>query len=635
MRAAQSRRRAGLAREAGTPLGTVHQARVDELDGHFRPQYEVLGDPNRAHAATPELVQERELVGYYPSNRHDARSVGHPSAPGNPRFFAGKGTGLGEADRFRYPARVRFTLLALVVTTYAAETRAESWSDTEPEREPSTVRLSAYDLELGVEYRAVGWHTNALDLGEQKATLLEQRLRLGAALEDDDALGLVISADLVDGALWGSATPRAASSRFWLSEASGPGKVGVAYRGSGDPGDPNSYRLALVPGEWAALRRLYGELPTPLGVVRLGRQPAAEGNSILYPDGDGNPNRFGYPGHGVFADRAELTTNLLKPLERSAQATSDRGLLLTTYLDRLATGDPVLLDADLARVGARVRLLAPLPTVGEYFDVAAEASYGWHARYGTEIGLLRACLDTHDGAFGAGGEALYVTGRTRESSSALSALAGEPPGRQLIQQWGARAVVRWDESWWTAYLELDYASGDGDPSPSSRLGQFCFAPDASVGLLLFPRVLAFESARSRAAAASSLAAAGLPTRAAERLDTQGAFTNATALYPQVDLRLLDSLALRWGALIAWTPDGLVDPARALGPERRAERLNYRGGKPGHFYGVELDGRMSWRPAKHFAFDLEGAILMPGDALADAQGQADSSALVEGRAAFAF
>jgi hypothetical protein len=519
--------------------------------------------------------------------------------------------------------------------TFAAQTRAEPWSDDQPEREASTLHLSAYDLELGAEYRAVGWHSNALDLGEQKVTLLEHRLRLGAALDDDDAVRLVISADLVDGALWGSVSPGAGDANWWVGQAPSPGRADVAYRGSGDPADPNSYGLAVVGGEWVALRRLYGELPTPLGVVRLGRQPAAEGNSLLYPDGDGNPNRFGHPARGVFADRVELTTNLVKPFDRVAQATSDRGLLLTTYLDRLGPGDPVLLNADLARVGTRLHLLAPLPTVGENFDATVEASYGWHTRYHTEIGLLRAALDMRNGPLGVGGEALYVTGRTRELSGAFAALTGEPPRRQLIQQWGARAAVRWEQSWWTAYLELDYASGDGDPSRGSRLGQFYFAPDASVGLLLFPRVLAYETARSRAAAAALLGAAGLGTAAADRIDTHGAFTNATALFPQVDLRLLENLLLRWGVLVAWTPDGLVDPARSLTPETRTERLNYRGGAPGHFYGVEVDGRIGWRPSGHFAFDLEGAILMPGDALADAQGRADSSALVQGRGTFAF
>jgi hypothetical protein len=509
----------------------------------------------------------------------------------------------------------------LLVTTYATQSRGETWSDDQPEREASAIHLSAYDLELGAEYRAVGWYTNALDLGEGKVGLLEHRLRLGATLEDDDSVRLVISADLADGVLWGSLGPQAG------------GKLGVAYRGSGDPGDPNSYGPAVVPGEWVALRRLYGELPTPVGVLRLGRQPAAEGHSILYADGDGNPNRFGHPGRGVIADRAELTTVLFKPLDRSGQAPSDRGAFLTSFVDRLATGDSVLSSPNLARAGARVRLLAPLPTVGEYFDASAEASYGWQNRYHTEIGLIRATLEFRTGALGAGGEAVYVTGRTRATSGSFGALTGAPPTPELIQQWGARAIARWDESWWTAYLELDYASGDRDPSPRSRLSQFYFAPDAGVGLLLFPRVIAYETARSRAAAAALFGAAGLGNAAADRLDSRGAFTNATAIFPQFDLRPLETLLLRGGVLVAWTPDGLVDPVRSLAAGNRS--INYRGGKPGEFYGVEIDGRIGWRPPGHFAFDLEGAVLMPGSALADQRGYADSSALLQGRATFAF
>jgi len=60
-----------------------------------------------------------------------------------------------------------------------------------------------------------------------------------------------------------------------------------------------------------------------------------------------------------------------------------------------------------------------------------------------------------------------------------------------------------------------------------------------------------------------------------------------------------------------------------------------GGKPGKYWGTELDARISYRYLDHFVFDLEGAILFPGDALRNADGFAARSTLVQGRSTFYF
>lgn len=91
--------------------------------------------------------------------------------------------------------------------------------------------------------------------------------------------------------------------------------------------------------------------------------------------------------------------------------------------------------------------------------------------------------------------------------------------------------------------------------------------------------------------------------------------------------------------MAWAESPVVDPVASLqardGGEIRDDLVNYVGGKPGTFYGVELDGRAQWRFKNHFAFDLEGAILFPGDALADVDGLAVRSVLLQGRTTFFF
>ena len=62
-------------------------------------------------------------------------------------------------------------------------------------------------------------------------------------------------------------------------------------------------------------------------------------------------------------------------------------------------------------------------------------------------------------------------------------------------------------------------------------------------------------------------------------------------------------------------------------------VNFAGGKPGRFYGTELDGRLQWRFLEHFLFDLEGAVLFPGNALRDVDGYAVRSGLVQARTTF--
>jgi hypothetical protein len=49
-----------------------------------------------------------------------------------------------------------------------------------------------------------------------------------------------------------------------------------------------------------------------------------------------------------------------------------------------------------------------------------------------------------------------------------------------------------------------------------------------------------------------------------------------------------------------------------------------------FYGTELDLRIQYRLFNHVNFELEGAMLLPGDALQNRQGEAARSVLVQGR-----
>jgi hypothetical protein len=192
---------------------------------------------------------------------------------------------------------------------------------------------------------------------------------------------------------------------------------------------------------------------------------------------------------------------------------------------------------------------------------------------------------------------------------------------------------------WSVYLEADYASGDGDPETRTPLTPFRFAEDANVGLLMFEHVVHFQSARASRAGVELIRRLGAQTFPAERVDTRGSFTNAFALFPQVDFRPHEDVLFRGGVLVAWAPELVIDPVGSLqardGNHIEDDLVNFVGGKPAKYYGTELDGRFQWRFMDHFALDLEAAVLFPGEALEDANGHAVRSVLAQGRTTFFF
>src|SRR5690606_18945566 len=239
-------------------------------------------------------------------------------------------------------------------------------------------------------------------------------------------------------------------------------------------------------------------------------------------------------------------------------------------------------------------------------------------------------------------------GKTREVSTSYSLITGDDVVSQEILQFGARVAARYD---WrpdgatnrppmiTGLLQFDYASGDGDPRPGTALSQFRYSEDTNVGLLMFEHVMAFQSARAAAAGVEVTRRLGAVTFPAERIDTRGAFTSALAIFPQLDVRPHDDVLLRGGVLVAWSPEVVNDPVGSLqakdGLSIADDLVNFVGGPATRFYGVELDGRVQWRFLDHFALDLEGAVLFPGDAFEDVNGHAVNSFLLQGRSTVFF
>ena len=80
----------------------------------------------------------------------------------------------------------------------------------------------------------------------------------------------------------------------------------------GNPVDPQSYHYGFCPADVITVRRLYGDVVLPVGLLRMGRQAFTEGSSVAVNDGDGRRNRFGVADKGNSVDRILFAT---KPLE--------------------------------------------------------------------------------------------------------------------------------------------------------------------------------------------------------------------------------------------------------------------------------------------------------------------------------
>ncbi|MBX3218500.1 MAG: alginate export family protein [Labilithrix sp.] len=557
----------------------------------------------------------------------------------------------------KHPSRsTRRALLtaALGAAIFGATSRAgavEPWSDADPVGPPERFPLSASTGFRGAaEYRANGVAVRPLDLNSTRDrhwSVLEHRLRLDAGLDWEDKVRLVTSVDVLDGVLWGdngtrddSATPTSGANVGTVNpNAAGPC---VALRPGELATEPSSYRYGLCDSDPVFVRRLYGDVITPVGLLRIGRQPFTEGASIAVNDGDGRRNRFGFARRGNSADRILFATKPLEAFKPKAERdkSETRGVFLILAYDRLVTDNPQRLSDDLHGWITAVRWLEPTHRLGGDFEARLFHAYRWSRDNDTGVSALGGRVMSKIGSnLHAGMETSFVTGSTREVGDAVRVISNDPSVVQDIRQLGARATIKWDQPFYSLYLEGDYASGDSDPQTRTPLTQFRFADDANVGLLLFKHVLAHQSARAAAAGVAVLRDLGAPSYPLEQVATRGAFTNAAALFPQVDVRPVDKLLVRGGALFAWAPARLIDPIASL-QRRDGNRLdddlvNFVGGRPGRYYGTELDLRVQYRMYDHFVADLEAAVLFPGSALEDANGDAVRSWLGQARGTFYF
>lgn len=538
---------------------------------------------------------------------------------------------------------------ALAATLGASESSAaEPWSDPDPKAPAPRITLGQIGLRGGAEYRANLLYVNPISPSSEanrRASWIEHRLRLDLGIDYRDKVRLIASADVLDGVLWGDNGTLVSGPKpnFGTNVNARSPNVTipcVGLRGS-DPLNADDYGYTLCSQEQIRFRKAYGEVALPFGLLRVGRQPANTGTGVQSADGDGRANRFGFARQGNMVDRVLFATKPLEALKPKEErdVSEDRGMILALAYDRWVTDSVHFFGDDVQQVDVAIRYQNP--RIGDIRDlfVGGYFVHRWDDVNATKAESFGFRTLARMGDFHMGVEAAMNVGSTREIARANSYITNDPVEDQRILQGGARATIRYDKRLFSAYLEADYASGDGDPNNRTPLTQFTWAEDANVGLLLFEHVLAFQTARIAASGTELLRRLGAQSFPSDSIYTRGAFTNAMALFPQFDLRPVKGLLLRGGVLFAWTAAPSVDPMNSLlardGLTIQDDLVNFAGGKPGNYWGTELDGRISYRYLDHFIFDLEGAVLLPGDALRNQDGYAVRSVLLQGRTTFFF
>lgn len=364
------------------------------------------------------------------------------------------------------------------------------------------------------------------------------------------------------------------------------------------------------------VRQGYVEWESPVGVFRLGQQGFTWGLGVIANDGDRAPV-FGDYRYGDLVERVAFAT-------RPGGRDSDLTVALAgdlVYRDRIAS----LVDGDLAVQGVAAvyyqdhscradcdrRRVGALAT---YRDV----SFREGDHLSVFVGDLFAHWDwpTPDraGKVFAGAELAVIGGSTDAARTTYV------DAHDVLQFGGAARIGIERPGRYRFTVEGGYASGDRNPVDAMQR-RFTLNPSHRVGLILFPELIAWETARSAAIAGDpALVARGANGR--RLLPSNGGVTGAAYLYPTAVINLGRRFDLRLGAVLGVATSDWVDPTsvQIYGTAR-----NYRGGDASkRDLGLELDlgvhGRFPLPGGVTLTGGVQGGVLFAGRAFDDAAGR---------------
>ncbi|MBI4818282.1 MAG: hypothetical protein HY791_18605 [Deltaproteobacteria bacterium] len=533
-------------------------------------------------------------------------------------------------------------------TEHLVGTATRSSTSAEPERVEAPTARSEVGGRLDLEYR-VGYETSTPlslnDLTAEQVRILDQRLRLDGSVRLGARVKFRLIADLLDGVLFGdngsfSGQPEKNRGSFVGTKNPNLTRLEVdRLDPAGSSLDRDNYGLVLAPADPLVVRAAYGEALLPFGLLRAGRQPLGEGRGVFVNDG-GSSNRWGVARTIDTLDGVVFGTKLSaipaamagEPVDESQTHGLFGGFLYALPVS--GGGSP---SDDLTQIAVSLYVaddqLEAFGAKTERLKGGLIASYRFGERFDTDLLALTPYLEWHTDRFRVSAQHVQMFGGTTEIGESLK-LLNEQAGateRQAFKGFGGFVELAWLLSNVELIMELAYASGDDDPSNGSSLDQLTFTQDTNVGLHLFEHVLGYATARSARMGVVNLSALSPPTVAVSEVDTRGGLTNAWVLFPQLVAHPFPSLSLRAGVMLAFAERRTVDPVQSTlakdGQDIEDDLLSFNGGKPGSYWGTELDLGLTWRPVDGFDVDVEGAYLFPGDALEDENGDASDSSFI--------
>jgi len=522
---------------------------------------------------------------------------------------------------------------------------------------PADPTKEPWFVELYPEYRVRMIHIDPLELNGVVATSVgwgEQRFRLDASMGYRGIGAIHMQVDALDGVIFGDngefgSVPEPTSGVGIASRQANNSGWRVGLMPGADPLQIESYGPVLRDIAPIAINYLYGEVILPFGLFRAGRQPVGDVGSVSLNDGRTGRNLWGASYFHESVDRLLFGTkiselfNVIQGGPGYVVDTSlDDGVFLGLVYDYLVEDEITTSADDLEGFSVQLdfKWRDPSQLLGDAFGpmrFTATGTYRWDERFNTSIFALPMRLDLSIENFNLHGELAYIRGTTRELSAGFAALTNAAVTDQDLALTAARVIAEYRLCPLTFRLEWGFADGDDDPRTTTPLTTTTWPHDTNLGLLLFEHTLAFQSARSAAVGIENLRQVEAESFPLTEISTEGRVTNVNALFPQVFWDVVPELRLKAGILFAWSAAPVTDPIQTLlawdGTEIKDDALNYHGGKPGNYWGTEIDLGVEWTFKRMFQVAVETAVLLPGDALQDENGDAVPSWMFETRFTF--
>ncbi len=494
------------------------------------------------------------------------------------------------------------------------------------ERAPSAAPTSTVRFAIPGEWQIRFWAQPALNLPTTPGILtpntlgqtwyLEQWFRLRPAVHIGESLAIHAQFDVTRAIIVGDSTRQVELSRDNRSTLVTPFTYGIAD-----------------------LRELYVDWKTPIGIIRAGQQLSHWGLGIVANSGD-TAQPFGDYRMGDIVERLAFATRPLGAQSSLVLAAAgdlvfrDRLANLLEYQIAVERGEPPFASTIIEQPATRTvggdwawqGVLSAFSQDPNCHTDCEKKRVGMYAAYrgqsnrlgdGLRVGLVdfaaRWDWPSPDGAARVfvGIEQALVVGQT----TMLRNLAN-PDGHLLLQHGGAFQLGVERAQVYRFVMEAGYASGDSTPSDATQ-SRFAFNPSHRVGLILFPEVLAWQTARS-ATLATDARLLGVAPRGTDLLPSSGGVTNAAYFYPTVQVTPNRWLELKAGAVIAMATSALVDPVRST---LFGRSQNFVGGDANaRDLGIEFDlGAAAKIPLPGgigLNVGVQGAVFLPGHAFAN-------------------